>query len=261
MVLVHREAGVGTITLNRPYKLNALAGTMREELLGAVESLAADLRTKVVVITGSGRGFCAGGDLDFMARLKAESGSFKPMAHNMELGRRIVTAIRSMERPVIAAVNGVATGAGLSLALACDLRIASEAATFGATFARVGLHPDWGTTYFLPRLVGTPRALRLIWTGEVITAADAFSIGLADQVVPADDHRNTVMELARKLADAPAVPVAWAKRAIYRSRYSELNDMLGVELEAQEDCWMSPDSTEGIQAFLEKRRPRFGRER
>jgi 2-(1,2-epoxy-1,2-dihydrophenyl)acetyl-CoA isomerase len=257
LIRLEHSAGVATITLNRPDRLNAFAGTMREELLGAVESVSADLRTRVLVITGAGRAFCAGGDLEFMAELKARNAPFREMAHNMDLGRRIVTALRALERPVIAAVNGVATGAGLSLALACDLRIASEAASFGATFSRVGLHPDWGGSYFLPRLVGTSRALRMAWTGEMVSAAEGLAIGLVDQVTPADDHMTTVTELAGRLADAPPVSIEWIKRVIYQSEHSDLSTTIGLEMEAQEECWESRDSAEGILAFREKRRPRF----
>jgi enoyl-CoA hydratase/carnithine racemase len=256
-IRIDRDDGVATITLDRPDKMNALAGTMREDLLNAVESIAADLRTRVVILTGRGRAFCAGGDIEIMAGLKEQSASFRAMAQNMELGRRIVTALRSLERPVIAAVNGAATGAGLSLCLACDLRIASEAASFGATFSRIGLHPDWGGTYYLPRLVGIPAALRLIWTGEVISAAEAHRIGLVDQVLPADDHWKSVMELARNLAQAPPVSVEWAKRVVYQSHQADLNTIFSMEMEAQEACWESPDSAEGIKAFQERRRPQF----
>lgn len=257
LIRLERSGGVSTITLNRPDRLNAFAGTMREELLGAVESVAGDLRTRVVVITGAGRGFCAGGDLEFMAELKARNAPFREMAHNMDLGRRIVTALRSLERPVIAAVNGVATGAGLSLALACDLRIASEAASFGATFSRVGLHPDWGGSYFLPRLVGTSRALRMAWTGEMIPAAEALALGLVDQVTTADDHMTTVAEVAGRLAEGPSVSIEWIKRVIYQGERLDLRTMIALEMEAQEACWESPDSAEGIAAFREKREPRF----
>jgi 2-(1,2-epoxy-1,2-dihydrophenyl)acetyl-CoA isomerase len=251
------SGGVSVITLNRPDKMNAFAGTMREELLSAVESVSADLRTRVLVVTGAGRAFCAGGDLEFMAALKSRNAPFREMRHNMDLGRRIVTALRALERPVIAAVNGVATGAGLSLALACDLRIASEAASLGATFSRVGLHPDWGASWFLPRLVGTSRALRMAWTGAMISPAEALAIGLVDQVTPAADHMTTVMEMAGKLAESSPVSLEWIKRSIYQGAECDLTTMFAHEMEAQEACWQSPESTEGITAFREKRRPRF----
>lgn len=256
-VLLDRSGGIATITLNRPDRLNAFAGTMRTQLLSAVESVAADLSARVLIITGAGRAFCAGGDIDYMADLKQRNADFCEIGKLMDVGRRVVLALRSFDRPVIAAVNGPATGAGLNLALACDLRIASEAASLGATFSRIGLMGDWGGTYFLPRLVGTSAALRMFWTGDVLKADEALRLGLVDQVVPADDHRATVNDLARRLADAPPTAVEWAKRAVYRSNGASLRDMLMMEMEAQQDCWESEDSREGIRAFVEKRKPEF----
>lgn len=261
LVLKERDGGVAIITLNRPDKLNAFAGDMRQQLLSAVESVAADLSVRVLVITGAGRGFCAGGDVEYMAELKRRGAGFDELRKLMDTGRRVVTALRNFERPVIAAVNGVATGAGLNLALACDLRIASEAAAFGATFSRIGLSADWGGSYFLPRLVGASAALKMLWTGEVLKADEALRLGLVDQVVPADDHRATVMELAQKLAAAPAVSVEMAKRAVCRCCNSNLPEMLQFEMEAQQACWESADSTEGIMAFVEKRKALFNQGR
>ena len=257
LVLKERDGVVAVITLNRPEKLNAFAGDMRQQLLAAVESVAADLTVRVLVITGAGRGFCAGGDVEYMAELKRQGAGFEEVHKLMDVGRRVVTALWNFERPVLAAVNGPATGAGLNLALACDLRIASEAATFGATFSRIGLSADWGGTYFLPRLIGASGALRMLWTGEVIKADEALRLGLVDQVVPANDHRATVMELAQKLAAAPAVSVEMAKRAICRCCNSNLLEMLQFEMEAQQACWESADSAEGIAAFVEKRKALF----
>lgn len=259
LVRLERTDSIATIVLNRPDKLNAFSGTMRTQLLAAVESVAADLSVRVLVITGAGRAFCAGGDIEYMAELKRKNAEFCEISKLMDMGRRVVTALRHIDRPVIAAVNGPAAGAGLNLALACDLRIASEAATFGATFSRIGLMVDWGGSYFLPRLVGTAAALRMLWTGDVLKAEEALRLGLIDQVVPADDHLTVVAELARRLAAAPPTAVEWAKRAVYRSHSASLRDMLMLEIEAQQDCWESEDSREGIQAFVEKRTPKFNR--
>lgn len=261
LILLERTDSIVTIRLNRPDRLNAFVGTMRTQLLAAVESVSADLSARVLIITGAGRAFCAGGDIEQMADLKRRHADFCEIGKLMDVGRRVVMALRQLDRPVIAALNGPATGAGLNLALACDLRIASEAASFGATFSRIGLMGDWGGTYFLPRLVGTSAALRMFWTGDVLKADEALRLGLVDQVVPADDHMTTVEELARRLAAAPPTAVEWAKRAVYQSHAASLRDMLMLEIEAQQDCWESEDSREGIMAFVEKRLPRFSRGR
>lgn len=257
-ILLDIRDQVATITLNRPEKMNALAGTMRGDLLQAIESVAADLEVRVLVITGAGKAFCAGGDIDYMAELKRQDAPFQKIGALMDCGRRVVTALQNLGRPVIAAVNGPAAGAGLNLALACDLRIASDAASFGATFSRIGLHPDWGGTWFLPRLVGPSRALKMIWTGEIVGAAEAHRIGLVDEVVPAAELGAAVAALAGRLAQAPPVAVEYAKRAIAMSDRAGLLEMIGFEMEAQEACWESRDSAEGINAFIEKRTPRFG---
>jgi enoyl-CoA hydratase/carnithine racemase len=251
--------GIATITLDRAEKMNAFAGSMREDLLRAIEAAVVDPAARVLVITGAGRAFCAGGDIDNMARLKSEGAPFDEIEALMGAGAAVVRALQAFDRPTLAAVNGPAAGAGLGLALACDLRLAADTATFGATFSRIGLHPDWGCSWSLPRLVGPSRALRMIWTGEVIDAAHAARIGLVDQLVPTGDFQNSVAALAKRLAAAPPVAVARAKQAIERSARATLEEMLAFEVEAQRAAWESSDSGEGIAAFVEKRPPRFGR--
>src|SRR5438552_43895 len=171
-------SAITTITLNRPEKLNAFAGTMREELLEALR--AADGR--VVVITGAGRAFCAGGDVELMAGLQREKNvaAFRKL---LDAGGDVVMQIAAMPQPVIAAINGIAAGAGCNLALACDYRIASDQAKLGETFVRIGLHPDWGGTWLLPRLVGRSRAFELLASGRMIDAQEALAIGMVDRVV------------------------------------------------------------------------------
>ena len=256
-ILVARDEGVGTLTLNRPEKLNAFAGTMRVEIAEAVEELERDAAVRVIVITGAGRGFCAGADVSYMAELVARN-DVPAMAELVEAGRRVVTTIRQSSKPVIASLNGVAAGGGANLALACDLRIASEHARLGQTFNRIGLHPDWGGTYFLPRLVGPARALELFWLADVIEAQDCLRLGLVNRVVPHGQLAAETRAVAAALAAKPALALALAKRAVYDSLDRTLPQMLDYELDAQLRCFASGDAAEGIRAFVEKRPPAFG---
>src|SRR6185503_5087683 len=165
---------VAAITLNRPEKLNAFTGTMREDLLAALQSAERNHGVRVVVITGAGRAFCAGGDVEYMSELQ-QRGDFASFRKLLDAGRDVVLQIANMEKPVIASINGVAAGAGCNLALACDYRIASDQVKLGQTFVRIGLHPDWGGTWLLPRLVGRSRALEILMTGRMVSAAEALS--------------------------------------------------------------------------------------
>lgn len=255
-VLVANDAGVGTITLNRPEKLNAFAGTMREEIVDAVRAMAADDQVRVLVITGAGRAFCAGADIGYMQQL-TERRDVEGLKLLVELGRQVVTMIRETPKPVLASVNGPAAGGGANLALACDLRIASDRASIGETFNRIGLHPDWGGTYFLPRLVGSGHALQLIFSGDMIDAAEAYRLGIFNRVVPHDRLMEETTAWARQLAAKPPVALATAKRAVYTSEHASLADMLQLELEHQLACFETEDAKEGFRAFLEKRTPSF----
>jgi 2-(1,2-epoxy-1,2-dihydrophenyl)acetyl-CoA isomerase len=255
-VLLDRADGVGTLTLNRPDKLNAFAGRMRQEIAEALDELEGDDSVRVVVITGAGRAFCAGGDVAYMAEL-VERRDVEAMAALVDAGRHVVTTIRRSRKPVIASVNGVAAGGGANLALACDLRIASERATLGQTFNRIGLHPDWGGTYFLPRLVGPAKALELFWLAEIIDARECERLGLFNKVVAHTALPEETHSWARALASKPALAIALAKRAVYESLDRTLPEMLDYELDAQLQCFESGDAGEGIRAFTEKRAARF----
>ncbi|MEJ7809006.1 MAG: enoyl-CoA hydratase/isomerase family protein [Gemmatimonadaceae bacterium] len=255
-ILLARDGPVGTLTLNRPEKLNAFAGTMRRELADALDELEADPGIRVVVITGAGRAFCAGADVGYMADLIRDD-DVEALAALVEAGRRVVTTIRRSAKPIIASVNGVAAGGGANLALACDLRIASEEAKLGQTFNRIGLHPDWGGTYFLPRLVGPAKALELFWLADVIDAAECGRLGLFNRVVPHESLAAETARIALALARKPALALALAKRAVYQSLDRALPEMLDYELEAQLRCFTSGDAREGITAFIEKRQPEF----
>ncbi len=255
-VLYVTEDGVGTITLNRPDKLNAFAGRMRQELSDVVRHAAADDEVRVVVITGSGRAFCAGADISYMREL-IEGRDWKAAGELVEAGRQVVTAIRSARKPVIASVNGPAAGGGANMALSCDIRIASDRASIGQTFNRIGLHPDWGGTYFLPRLVGPAKALELIFSGEMVPAAEALRLGLFNRVVPHDELAGATRTLAQQLAAKPPIALALAKAAIYEAEAVTLEGALDLELENQLRCFRSEDAYEGLIAFLEKRTPNF----
>ena len=256
-ILLNVADGVATITLNRPDKLNAFAGDMRERLVAALDCVAEDRDVRVLVITGAGKGFCSGGDVQHMVDLKARDAGFDVLAPLLDVGRAIVTRIEALAIPVIAAVNGVAAGAGCNLALACDVRLASSEARFGETFVKIGLHPDWGGTYALPRLVGLAAALDMCWTGDLVGADDALRMGLVQRVYAAAEFEANWREYAARLAAAPATSVRAAKQTLRASQYRTLDQCLSAEADAQADCWASADSAEGLRAFVEKRGARF----
>ena len=247
---------IATITLNRPDALNALSGSMREDLLAAINEAAAGAR--VLIITGAGKGFCSGGDVRFMAELRRESRS-EALAPLIEQGKRVVQRLRDLPIPSVACVNGVAAGAGFGLALACDLRIASATARFAASFSRLGLHPDWGTSFFLTRLAGAAVARELIFTGRLIDAAEALRFGLVNRVVEPGALAKDSRELAEELAAAAPLSIQYANKAVALAEAGSLDEVLDFEAEAQLACFRSDDALEGIQAFEEKRRPQFKR--
>lgn len=255
-ILTTETEGILTVTLNRPDKLNAFVGHMRRDLAEALERAGSDRGVRVVIITGAGRAFCAGGDIAFMAELMQRRDS-EEFARILGAGRRVILAIRQMTKPVIAAVNGPASGAGCNLAFACDMRVASSTATFSQSFVKVGLHPDWGGSYFLPRLVTPNKACEMFFLGETIDAAEAARLGIVNRVVAPEELEVATMQLAERLRAAPPIALAAAKHAIYVSEGADLEEMLRYETEAQLRCFESDDCHEGVRAFLEKREPRF----
>jgi len=255
-ILISEADCILTITLNRPEKLNAFIGHMRRDLAEALEHAGSARSVRVVVITGAGRAFCAGGDIAFMAELMQRRDA-EEFSRILGAGRRVITAIRQMAKPVIASINGPASGAGCNLAFACDLRIASNTATFSQSFTKVGLHPDWGGTYFLPRLVTPNKACEMFFLGETIDAAEAARLGIVNQVVAPEELESTTLQLAERLRAAPPIALAAAKHAVYISQGAELDEMLRYETEAQLRCFESDDGHEGVRAFLEKREPKF----
>ena len=249
--------GIATLTLNRPDRLNALGGSLRDDLHDAITRSAADPEVRVMIVTGAGKGFCAGGDVKAMNEAK-EGRRERPFMEKIAPGRdRTLLAMREAPQPIIAAVNGAAAGAGMNLALACDIRLASSAAKFSQAFVKRGLHPDWGGTYFLPRIVGTAKAAELIFTGAIIDAPEALRLGIVSQVLAPEELLPAAQTLARAIAAGPPIAIRLAKRGLYRNAESDLRTALEYETFAQNACFETEDATEGIRAFVEKRAPRF----
>jgi 2-(1,2-epoxy-1,2-dihydrophenyl)acetyl-CoA isomerase len=245
--------GVVTLTLNRPDALNSFTVEMKDALLAAIKDAARDKSVRVVILTGAGRAFSAGQDL------KERQG---PDVNDLgtELRQRynpIILAMRRLEKPIIGAINGVAAGAGISVALACDILIASDKASFMEAFGRVGLVPDTGSSWFLPRLVGPARAAEMMFTADSVDAATAERIGLVNRVVPADTLMDEANALAARLAQAAPIALALAKRALNRALTSNLEDALEFEAQLQSIAGRSTDHKEGVAAFVEKRPPKF----
>ena len=248
---------IATLTLNRPERLNALSDALREDLYDAVTKSAADPSVRVLVITGAGRGFCSGGDVKAMNE-RDQTGQVSSASERLSPMRdRIILAMRDCPKPVIAAVNGAAAGAGMNLALACDMRIASTAAKFSQAFVKRGLAPDWGGTWFLPRIAGTAKACELILTGETIDASEALRLGIVNAVVAPEELMNEAYKLARKIAAGPPVAIQLAKRAIHHNQDVDLRAGLEFETFAQGICKETEDAKEGVRAFVEKRAPVF----
>lgn len=256
-LIYDEKDGVATLTMNRPERLNALGDTLRDDLHHAIVRASDDPNIRAIVLTGAGRGFCSGGDVKVMNENK-ERGAGRPLIDKVAPSRdRTVLAMRDAPKPLIAAVNGPAAGAGMNIALACDIRIASTTARFGETFAKRGLHVDWGGTYFLPRIVGMAKACELIFTGEIIDAEEALALGIVSKVVAPEALMPSVHELAQKIAAGPPIAIRLAKRALYRSQDCDLRSALEFETYAQNICSETEDAREGITAFVEKRPPRF----
>ncbi|MEW6187753.1 MAG: enoyl-CoA hydratase-related protein [Thermodesulfobacteriota bacterium] len=253
------EDGIATLTLNNPEKLNAMSTEMWADFRKIIDYLKDNIEVKVLVLTGNGRGFCSGSDVG--ARLAANiegRGPAKTQAELLEGTGYVAKVIRSLEIPIIAAINGVAAGAGLSLALLSDIRIASENARFGAIWVRVGLVGDLGSTLLLPQIIGPDKAFEMLTTGIMIDAREAERIGLVTRVVSAEALMPEVFALAQKIATGPALSIKFMKKALYQGlRHHNLDTQLDLESFAQGVCRGSEDHREGVRAFLEKRPARF----
>ena len=255
-VAVEVDGAVGTVTLNRPDKLNSFTVDMVQELKDALTMLAGSAAVRVIVLTGAGRAFCAGADVGLLRSLieKFDEATGRRLVDGM---RGVAAIMRQAPQPVLGSLNGVAAGGGANLALGCDLRIAADTAQIGQVFMKIGLHPDWGGTFFLPRLVGPSKALELLLGADLVDAAECLRLGLVNRVVPAAQLAEATRDWALRIAAAPPLAVRRAKQAVYLSERASLEEMLDYELDAQLACFQSADGREGIAAYFEKRPPRF----
>lgn len=251
-----KSGAVLTIRMNRPDRLNALTTPMCRALLHSLLVAADDKSVRAIVLTGAGRAFCAGGDLNEFREARNRK-AVKDVEALLIAGKEICLAIATMPKIVIAAINGAAAGAGMSLALACDLRVASEDATFSQAFAQLGLYPDFGATYFLPRLIGLSRASELFYTGETLDAAEACRIGIVYQVFAPAKFAEETRTLAEHLAAGPPLAYRDVKRTMIGDKRREMEDALDEEIRLQAHCFTTEDCAEGLAAFFEKRKPNF----
>ena len=249
------EDGIATLTLNRPERLNALSTDIRLGLLDALDRLGHDTGIGCIVITGAGRGFCAGGDVKTMG--ERSGAGFEPRARGIQNSNKIPMLMRSIPKTVIAMVNGPAVGAGLSMALAADLRVAGKSAKFGTGFLKIGLSGDWGGTWTLTRLVGTAKARELYLLGDTIGADEALACGIVNRVAEDADLRDTTMALARRIAAMPQVAAGYVKRNLFAAETGDFQTSLDLEAFHQARCSQTDDHREAVAAFKEKRRPVF----
>jgi 2-(1,2-epoxy-1,2-dihydrophenyl)acetyl-CoA isomerase len=256
VLLETTQDAITTLVMNRAERMNALNNELAAALNSTLDRIAKDDRVQVVVITGAGRAFCAGGDLALIGKGR-ETGNSQSLEPLLRAGMQAVLKMRTMPQPVIAAVNGAAAGAGMNIALAADIRLATEEASFGQNFARVGLFPDYGGTYFLPQLVGPAKAAELFYTGEMIDAKTALNLGIVNHVIPSAALEKEVMRLARKIAMGPPLAIRAVKNVVYGRDKKALEEALEHEVNQQIRCFLSEDCKEGIQAFFEKRPPNF----
>jgi 2-(1,2-epoxy-1,2-dihydrophenyl)acetyl-CoA isomerase len=258
-VNVHRDGAAATIELNRPDALNAWNGPLGEELLAAIGAVAEDDGVRAVVLTGAGRAFSSGADLrDVSTRERTPEGHVDLRSLLNDRYHPIITTIRTMPKPVLAAVNGPAVGIGLSLALAADLVLAAESAYFLLAFVNIGLVPDGGSSLFVPTRVGLARAAEMAMLGERVSAAQALEWGLINRVVPDADFADEVARLRDRLADGPTRSYAGTKRQLNHWLYTRMEEQLALEADIQQEMAASGDFAEGVAAFIEKRPPAFG---
>jgi 2-(1,2-epoxy-1,2-dihydrophenyl)acetyl-CoA isomerase len=257
-LLEHTKDGVAVLTLNRPERLNAMSPPMLDAMLEALPRLAEDGEVGVVVLTGAGRGFCAGGDVKAMAEGTEFGGStLEDKAQALRARMEVSRWLHEMPKPTIAMVRGAAAGAGLSLALACDLRVASDTARFAPAFARVGYSGDFGGSWFLTQLVGSARARELYYTADIVDAAQALALGLVNRVVPDARLEEETLGLAARLARGPRIALRYMKRNFNAAESGTLKDSLDLEAWHHTRCGMTEDHREAAKAFVEKREPVF----
>jgi 2-(1,2-epoxy-1,2-dihydrophenyl)acetyl-CoA isomerase len=261
-LLFERQGGVATLTLNRPAARNALTTGLFLEMERMLLEVEADDAVRALVLTGAGRGFSAGADLNPVSkeeRRRTEASSFPgdPGGDILDRGNRCILRLRQLRKPVLGSINGDAVGIGCSLALATDLRIASENARLGLVFSRIGLGPDGGASFLLRELVGTAKALEFLFLGDLVDAAKALRLGLVNRVVAADALVDATSELAERLAQGPTLAYGFAKEAVYEGANLPFDSLLDLEARNQKAAGRSHDVREGMRAFLEKRKPDF----
>jgi 2-(1,2-epoxy-1,2-dihydrophenyl)acetyl-CoA isomerase len=256
LILEERDCGVLTIRLNRPNCLNAFNVEMARALIAALRRGSEDADIRAIVLTGAGRAFCGGGDVRLLrdARTRKAPGE---LAALVGTGKEIVLLIATTPKPVLAAVNGPAAGGGANLALACDFRIAAEQASFGQSFSKLGLYPDFGGTFYLPRMIGSGRAAELFYSGEMISADECLRLGIYNRVFPFDQLAAETRAFAAMLANGPPIATRFVKYRLFSSNRAELEKYLDEEVRRQIECFNSEDCAEGLTAFFEKRRPHF----
>lgn len=253
LILAERENGILTITMNRPDKLNSLHPDLIYQLVDALHKGDKDPEVKVIVLTGAGKAFCAGGDLPYLESLNDFASAYK----YIEDAGNIVSTIVNMDKPVIAMVNGAAAGAGFNIVLACDIIFCAESAKFAQSFANVGLIPDCGGTYLLPKAIGLHKAKELMFTCELITASQAMELGFINYLAKDEELKDKTYEFANRLANQPPLAVKFIKKAVNESQNMTLDNALKHEASVQTLLIQTEDSKEGIAAFKEKRRPKF----
>ena len=256
LVLSEKTGSIITIRLNRPDKLNALSPAMGDQLVHAILTAAEDREVHCLVITGNGRAFCAGGDIEFLrdARKRKATAELEKLVLS---GKEVARAIAIMPKLVIAAVNGPAAGGGMNLALACDIRICSDQAKFAESFSQIGLFPDYGGTYFLPRIVGPTRAAELFYTAQMLSADDALKLGLVSRVIPQAEFEAETKKLAESIASGAGVAQRAVKHRMLSEDQKTLEAALDEEVRMQIYAFESEDCLEGLNAFAEKRKPNF----
>jgi 2-(1,2-epoxy-1,2-dihydrophenyl)acetyl-CoA isomerase len=258
-ILLDKDQGVATVTLNQPEMLNVFSHKMMDEVVEALSDIANDVNVRVAVLTGVGRAFCAGVDIreHFLGPIEQRKRGKLNIALQDFFSKKGVPAIMNLGKPIIAAINGPAVGLGCTVCLACDLRIASEKAQLSFGFVRVGITPEFGSTYFLPRLIGISRSLELLYTGRMIHAREAKEIGLVNKVVPPDRLAGAAYEMAQTIANAPPIVVKLIREGIYQGVNVDINTALRWEHFAFNTCLSTDDHEEGVKAFLDKRKPLF----
>ncbi|MBT6272935.1 MAG: enoyl-CoA hydratase/isomerase family protein [Chromatiales bacterium] len=255
-VLYECTEGVALLTMNRPNVMNAFSEEMREALLVHLQEAGADPKVRCIVITGYGKAFSAGGDIANMVGLQ-EANDTEVIPARIDIAGRVLNLLKTLPKPVIAAINGAAAGGGMNLSLGCDMRLGSPKTFFSEAFVRIGLVPDWGGFHSLTRIVGTSKAMQLMMTGERVPADEAFRLGLLDQLFDVETFLDDSMAFASRIASGPSQALARIKEGVYLGANGTLEDVVAFERQVQTELFLTDDSREGMKAFMEKRPPRF----